>query len=174
MRTWRSDWGTLVLPLLGPHQAHNVAVALASLDALAEAEPSLAVSRADVVRGFATLRFPARVEVLGQNPWLVIDGAHNAASASALAETLRTCFPPARRTLIFGTTRDKDLLGQLQRVIARVRRCDRDALRRQPSICSGRDHRRGDFRADRTFGSNGRRPRRGTRAGADDSHRKKA
>ena len=117
VRTWRSDWGTLVLPLLGPHQAHNAAVALATLDVLAEAEPSLAVSRDDVVRGFATLRFPARVEVLGQNPWLVIDGAHNAASASALAETLRTCFPPARRTLIFGTTRDKDLLGQLRALL---------------------------------------------------------
>jgi len=113
VRTWRSDWGTLSLPLLGPHQAHNATVALASLDALAEVEPSLAVSRDDVVRGFATLRFPARVEVLGQNPWLVIDGAHNAASALALADTLRTCFPPARRTLVFGTTRDKDLYGQL-------------------------------------------------------------
>ena len=77
----------------------------------------LAVSPDDVVRGFATLRLPARVEVLGQNPWLVIDGAHNAASALALADTLRTCFPPARRTLIFGTTRDKDLNGQLRALL---------------------------------------------------------
>jgi dihydrofolate synthase / folylpolyglutamate synthase len=117
VRTWRSDWGTMTLPLLGPHQAHNAAVALAALDVLAVAEPSLAVSRDDVVRGFATLRFPARVEVLGQNPWLVIDGAHNAASALALADTLRTCFPAARRTLVFGTTRDKDLHGQLRALL---------------------------------------------------------
>ena len=47
----------------------------------------------------------------------MIDGAHNAASALALADTLRTCFPPARRTLIFGTTRDKDLLGQLRALL---------------------------------------------------------
>jgi dihydrofolate synthase/folylpolyglutamate synthase len=117
VRTWRSDWGTLSLPLLGPHQAHNAAVALASLDVLAEVEPSLAVNRDDVVRGFATLRLPARVEVLGQNPWLVIDGAHNAASALALADTLRTCFPPARRILVFGTSRDKDLHGQLRALL---------------------------------------------------------
>jgi dihydrofolate synthase/folylpolyglutamate synthase len=113
-RTWRTDWGTLRLPLLGPHQAHNAAVALAGLDLLAEQEPSLAVSRDDVLRGFAALKWPARVEVVGQDPWLVIDGAHNVASAAALAETLRTCFPPARRTLVFGTSRDKDLDGQLR------------------------------------------------------------
>jgi dihydrofolate synthase/folylpolyglutamate synthase len=107
----------LSLPLLGHHQAHNAAVALAALDLLAEVQPDLAVSRDDVVRGFATLRWPARVEVLGQAPWLVIDGAHNVASAAALADTLRTCFPPTRRTLVFGTTRDKDLGGQLRELL---------------------------------------------------------
>jgi dihydrofolate synthase/folylpolyglutamate synthase len=117
VRTWRSDWGTMSLPLLGPHQAHNAAVALAAFDVLAEVYPRLAVGRADVVRGFATLRWPARVEVLGHRPLLVIDGAHNGASAEALADTLRTCFPPARRTLVFGTTRDKDLRGQLQALL---------------------------------------------------------
>jgi len=112
-RTWRTNWGTLSLPLLGPHQAHNAAVALAGFDVLAEECPGLAVGRDDVVRGFAALKWPARVEVLGHRPWLVIDGAHNEASAQALAETLRACFPDVRRTLVFGTTRDKDLRGQL-------------------------------------------------------------
>jgi dihydrofolate synthase/folylpolyglutamate synthase len=116
-RTWRTDWGRLKLPLLGPHQAHNAAIVLAGLDLLAGVEPSMAVSRNDVVRGLATLRWPARVEVLGQSPWLVVDGAHNAASAVALADTLRTCFPPTPRTLIFGTTREKDLLGQLRALL---------------------------------------------------------
>ena len=32
----------------------------------------------------------------------------------ALAETLRTSVPPLSRTLVFGTTRDKDLVGQLR------------------------------------------------------------
>ena len=115
--TWRTDWGTFELPLLGPHQAHNAAVALAGFDVLAEVQPRLAVGRDDVARGFAELRWPARVEILGHRPLLVIDGAHNGASAVALADTLRTCFPPTRRTLVFGTTRDKDLRGQLQALL---------------------------------------------------------
>ncbi len=55
--------------------------------------------------------------MLGERPWLVIDGAHNIASAEALAETLRTCFPEVPRTLVFGTTRDKDLAGQLRALL---------------------------------------------------------
>jgi dihydrofolate synthase/folylpolyglutamate synthase len=116
-RTWRTEWGRLSLPLLGRHQAHNAAVALAGLDLLAEVEPRLAVKRDDVVRGFASLRWPARVEVVAERPWLVIDGAHNAASAAALGDTLKTCFPVTRRTLVFGTTREKDLEAQLRALL---------------------------------------------------------
>ena len=54
---------------------------------------------------------------MGESPWLVVDGSHNVASAEALAETLRTCFPPTPRTLVFGTTRDKDLKGQLRALL---------------------------------------------------------
>jgi dihydrofolate synthase/folylpolyglutamate synthase len=115
VRTWSTDWGSLELPLLGAHQAHNAAVALATLDVLAG--EGLIVGRDAVVRGFAGLRWPARVEVMGERPYLVVDGAHNVASAEALADTLRTCFPPCPRTLVFGTTRDKDLRGQLRALL---------------------------------------------------------
>ena len=63
------------------------------------------------------MKWPARVEVMGEAPWLVVDGAHNVASAAALAETLRTSFPETTRTLVFGTTRDKDLAGQLRALL---------------------------------------------------------
>ena len=110
--TWRRAWGEVALPLLGAHQARNSAVAVAVLDVLAE--QGFAVGPDALARGLATLRLPARVEVLGEAPWIVVDGAHNVASAEALAESLRTCFPAVSRTLVFGTTRDKDLIGQLR------------------------------------------------------------
>lgn len=110
-RTWSTDWGRIELPLLGPHQAANAASALAALDALAE--KGIAVSRRDVELGFAKLKWPARVEVVPGEPRIVIDGAHNVASAEALVNTLLACFPASRRVLVFGTTRDKDAQGQL-------------------------------------------------------------
>ncbi len=117
VQTWRSDWPGMPVPLLGAHQAHNAATALASLDSLAE--QGISVRREDVERGWTGLTWPARVEVVARDPWTVIDGAHNVASAIALAETLDTCFPKVPRTLIFGTTREKDMLGQLRALLPR-------------------------------------------------------
>jgi dihydrofolate synthase/folylpolyglutamate synthase len=109
--TWRTDWGDIGLGLLGEHQALNASVALAAVDVLGE--QGLAIDRAAVVRGLATLKWPARAEVLRERPWVVVDGAHNPASAVALAEALRTCFPPGPRTLVFGASREKDFRSQL-------------------------------------------------------------
>lgn len=113
--SWAKDWGPLDVPLLGPHQAHNAAVALATLDVLGE--QGISVSEDDVRRGWSTLKWPARVEVVGESPWLVIDGAHNVASACALAETLRVCLPDVPRTMIFGSSREKDYVGQLRELL---------------------------------------------------------
>jgi dihydrofolate synthase/folylpolyglutamate synthase len=45
---------------------------------------------------------------------MVIDSSHNVAAARALVDTLVTHFPPTPRSLVIGTTRDKDLSGQLE------------------------------------------------------------
>jgi dihydrofolate synthase/folylpolyglutamate synthase len=113
--TWRGDWGSVELPLMGEHQALNASVAMATLDALGE--QGIAVGREAVADGFAHLVWPARTEILGERPWIVVDGAHNPASAVALAETLRTCFPPGPRTLIYGATREKDFRGQMEALL---------------------------------------------------------
>ncbi len=134
VRTWRRDWDAVRVPLYGSHQAWNTAVVLAALDTLAE--QGMEVAPESVERGFADLRFPARVEIVGESPWLVIDGAHNVASALALAETLRSCFPPVSRTLIFGTTRDKDLDGQLRALLPLTDRVVATCYRENPRAVS--------------------------------------
>jgi dihydrofolate synthase/folylpolyglutamate synthase len=119
--TWHRDWGRLPLPLLGPHQALNAAIALAVLDTLDE--QGLSIGPDSVRAGWSGLSIPARCELLGERPWLLVDGAHNAASAEALAETIRTCLPRGPRTLVFGTTREKDLHGQLRALLPLFDRC---------------------------------------------------
>ena len=111
--------GSCTCRFSGSHQAHNVGRRRWRASTFwPRLEPGLAVTRDDVVRGFAALKWPARVEVVGQNPWLVIDGAHNVASAARVWPIrCAPCFPPSRRTLVFGTTRDKDLAGQLQALL---------------------------------------------------------
>lgn len=97
--------------LLGRHQAANGAVALAAIDELAKQGWSF--DERALARGMAGVHWPARVEVVGWRPTVVLDAAHNVASAVALAATLQDNFLARRRILVFGTTRDKDVPGML-------------------------------------------------------------
>ena len=75
------------------------------------------VGDAAVAAGLAEVRWPARMEVVGRRPLVVLDCAHNVASAEALVETLRASFPPARRCWSSPASGDKDLAGMC-RVLA--------------------------------------------------------
>lgn len=110
--TERRLWPNFELNLLGDHQATNAAVAVACVETL-QAEgwhlPDTAVAA-----GLAEVSWPARLEVVSRQPLIVLDCAHNVASALALVRTLQTSFPPARRLLIFAGSSDKDLAGMFR------------------------------------------------------------
>jgi len=98
------------LPLLGAHQVENAAAALLSVEQLAETDVVLAPAQAEAA--LSAVRWPGRLELLARVPAVLVDGAHNAASAKRLAAALRELLPPATRlTLIVGTLADKDLDG---------------------------------------------------------------
>jgi dihydrofolate synthase/folylpolyglutamate synthase len=111
----RRTWPEMEVGLLGDHQAANAAVAVAVVEALRS--QGWHVSDAAVAAGLAGVHWPARMEVVGRRPLVVLDCAHNVASAEALVATLRSTFPPGRRWLIFAGSGDKDLSGML-RVLA--------------------------------------------------------
>jgi dihydrofolate synthase/folylpolyglutamate synthase len=115
VRTQKRRWPVLELNLLGEHQAANGAVALACVERLRE--QGWHIPDAAVAAGLAEVSWPARMEVVGGRPLVVLDCAHNVASALALVETLRSSFPPRRRWLVFAGSNDKDLAGMF-RVLA--------------------------------------------------------
>ena len=97
----------LPLAMLGRHQAENAAVALATI---AELRHQGWCISADAMRiGLSRTVLPGRVELIAGNPAVVIDTAHNPASARALVETLAELAAPTRRTLIVSISRDKDV-----------------------------------------------------------------
>jgi dihydrofolate synthase/folylpolyglutamate synthase len=102
-------WPWLDLNLLGEHQAANAAVAVAAVEQLRR--QGWHVPDAAMAAGLAEVRWPARLEVVGRRPLVVLDCAHNVASAQALVDTLRASFPAARRWLVFAGSADKDLPG---------------------------------------------------------------
>jgi dihydrofolate synthase / folylpolyglutamate synthase len=110
--TERRRWPEFELNLLGNHQAANAAVAVACVEQLqAEGWP---LPDAAIAAGLAEVSWPARLEVIGRRPLIVLDCAHNVASTLALVETLQASFPPARRLLIFAGSSDKDLAGMFR------------------------------------------------------------
>ena len=118
VRTWHGVGAWHELHLVGEHQAANAALAEATVAVLRQEGTSIADSA--VARGLAGVRWPARLEIVGRRPLVLLDCAHNVASAQALAEALVASFPlPAsgRRRLIFAGNKDKDLAGML-RVLA--------------------------------------------------------
>src|SRR5262249_33067718 len=113
--TKRRSWPVMELGLLGEHQAANAAVVVACIEQLRST--GWHVPDAAVAAGLAQVRWPARLEVVGHHPLVVLDCAHNVASAEALVQTLDRSFPPARRLLVFASSNDKDVAG-IFRVLA--------------------------------------------------------
>jgi dihydrofolate synthase/folylpolyglutamate synthase len=112
VQTRRRRWPDFELNLLGEHQAANAAVAVACVELLREQGWHL--PDAAVAAGLAEVSWPARLEVVGRRPLVVLDCAHNVASAAALADTLRSSFAPAKRWLVFAGSSDKDLAGMFR------------------------------------------------------------
>jgi len=106
------------LSLVGDHQRQNAALAVAA------ARACRPVPDGAVRRGLEQLRWPGRFEVVSGTPPVVLDGAHNDASAAALAATLRDYAGDRPVHLVVGINRDKEVaafLRPLLRLAATVR-----------------------------------------------------
>jgi dihydrofolate synthase / folylpolyglutamate synthase len=110
--TQERAWPAMELNLLGAHQSANAALVVASVERLRR--EGFHLSDAAVERGLAEVRWPARMEVVGRRPWVVLDCAHNVAAAEAVAQTLRESFPVGGRLLVFAGSSDKDVAGMFR------------------------------------------------------------
>lgn len=106
-RTHEFDYERVWLGLRGEYQIDNVAVAIQ----LAESVRSLGwydMPTTAVCNGIAEARNPGRLEIIGNKPTFLLDGAHNPAGARSLRAYLDT-FASRPLTLVFGAMRDKRL-----------------------------------------------------------------
>lgn len=105
VQTSRGRYDDLHVPLLGRHQAHNAAVAVAAIEALSER----GIPHRIVREGLAAVKWPGRIEVLQDEPTVVADGAHNVPAAQALRATVEELWPGRRLYLIAGMSADKPI-----------------------------------------------------------------
>ncbi len=110
LRTMNGHYTDVFLPLHGAHQSRNALTALVAV----EASRGAPLDEELVHAGFAGVRSPGRLEVVGTQPLVIIDGAHNAAGAEALRDALTEEFAVAPRTLVVGLLQEKDATEMLR------------------------------------------------------------
>lgn len=102
----------LTCALEGRHQLDNAACALALLGAAVP--QGIAVTAKAVREGLHTVNWAGRLEVVDRRPTILLDGAHNPAAATVLADYLTRSVraqPQRPVVLVLGMMRDKDHRG---------------------------------------------------------------
>ena len=98
---------------LGRFQRDNFAVAVAA----AEAFRGSALDGTAVRAAARELTLPGRLEVVGHDPLVVLDGAHNPSGAGALAESLPAIIGSRELVIVVSILEDKDAAGILAALV---------------------------------------------------------
>lgn len=95
------------LSLLGKHQIYNCAVAVKICEELIN--EGVRIKKRDILNGLSTVKWPGRLEIINENPLVVIDGAHNVDGIKMLNENINEYFKFNNIILIVGILKDKQV-----------------------------------------------------------------
>jgi dihydrofolate synthase/folylpolyglutamate synthase len=109
-----SHFDHLAVPLVGEHQAVNCGVAIGILDQLKNR--GFAINDEAAIIGLSKVRLQGRMEMICDEPRVLVDAAHNAASIEALMRAIGQNIPSETTVVIFGCCNDKDIEGMLRQI----------------------------------------------------------
>ncbi|MDF2483910.1 MAG: hypothetical protein K0R46_78 [Herbinix sp.] len=100
------------IQLLGKHQISNAVLALQTVEVLIK--QGYPIGSQAILWGLKCTKWSGRFEIIAQNPYFIIDGAHNEDAALKLADSIKEYFPDRRMIYIIGVFADKDYHRILQ------------------------------------------------------------
>lgn len=109
------DYDTLLdltIPLVGTYQPVNASTAILAIDVLRI--KGWKISDDDIRSGISKVKWPGRFEVLNNDPYLILDGAHNPHGMKATVESLKTHFDSRKGVFIMGAMADKDITAMVE------------------------------------------------------------
>ena len=112
------DRKALELPLLGDHQLHNAAVALAVADRLVAR--GWKISEENIRDGIRDVRWPGRFDVMQHDPLFIIDGGHNPQCIEALVKNIEDYLAGKKVVVLTGVLADKDYADMYKPVMPLV------------------------------------------------------
>jgi dihydrofolate synthase/folylpolyglutamate synthase len=108
----------VLVKLKGDHQLVNGAIALCTAELLRQR--GFPIEQEALYSGLSQATWPGRLEVIMGEPTIILDGAHNAAGAKALAEFLESRYPDKRKVMVFGVMQDKAYDKMLELLLPHV------------------------------------------------------
>ena len=119
LRTWETgmsfvlktpvDTYEIKTSMIGEFQIRNITAAVLAI----ENGKSMSLDRTAIERGIFQARWPARMEIIRNNPPVMVDCAHNPPAAHALVSAFKK-FTKIKPTLIIGMLEDKDFFSYLR------------------------------------------------------------
>ena len=100
--------------LSGLYQPHNAANVLTVIDVLRG--HGLTIPETAIREGLASVKWPARFEVLSKSPLVIADGGHNPEGIDAAIESVKTYFKGEKILLLTGVMADKDYTNMVSRM----------------------------------------------------------
>lgn len=102
--------------MLGEHQGENISLAIAVVEQLQMGGVFLTDS--DIQDGIEAATHLGRMEIISEEPLILLDGAHNPAGMSMLVKTIQEDFSDHRLVLILGMLKDKDLKTMVSTIMS--------------------------------------------------------
>ena len=93
-----------VISMMGKFQIANAITAIEALKALDD----YIIYEKDIREGLKVAKIPSRLEIIREEPLLILDGAHNPGGTKALADSIDKIYEGRRFTVICGMLTEKD------------------------------------------------------------------
>ena len=110
-----ANFPDIALRMAGKHQADNAALTIAAWARLNADGWSL--PRSAIQSAIAETQLSCRIELVSKQPDIIIDTSHNVASIGALIDSLYDHFAPAKKTIVFACSKDKEYEKMLNQIL---------------------------------------------------------
>jgi dihydrofolate synthase / folylpolyglutamate synthase len=105
----------LKIGMVGKHQIENASLAIRTIEQLSVV--SYQLSEKNIRNGLQSAFIPGRFEIIREDPYVILDGAHNPDKIQALVNTVQTVFPGKRATLIIAIKNDKNAKEMISQIL---------------------------------------------------------
>ena len=105
---------TVKTSLLGEYQGENIALAVSTVEQLQM--KGIYLTDGDILEGILTAFNPGRMEIISEEPTVLLDGAHNPVGMEMLRKTLEEDFGYDRLILLIGILKDKNIQKMLSTI----------------------------------------------------------